>query len=183
VTPDLSGWQFAGILLVIVLAFIQGRIGRYGTFWQILYALPGTFLHELSHFLVALVTGGRPTGFSIIPRPQDCLMGDGTLRRRWTLGSVTIANPGMIAAFPTAMAPLLLNLAAWQLYTRWFSWFPRDPAHILVLYGAIYLLVSGSVPSCQDLKVACSSIVGLVLYGLLLALAICCFNARLSVIP
>ena len=168
-TPDHSEWHFIGILLIIILAFLQGRVGRVGTFWQIVYALPGTFLHELSHFLVALVTGGRPTSFSIIPCPKDCLMGDGSVRRRWTLGSVAIANPGLISAFPTAMAPLLLNLAAWQLHARWFTWFPRDPVHILAMYGAMYLFVSGSVPSGQDMKVACSSLIGLVLYGTLIS--------------
>jgi hypothetical protein len=91
-------------------------------------------------------------------------MSDGSVRRRWTLGSVTIANPGPLSAFPTAMAPLLLNVAAWQIYVRWFSWFPRDPAHVLALYGTVYLFVSASVPSGQDLKVACSSLAGLVLY-------------------
>jgi len=162
-----SVWQFAGILLVIVLAFCQGRIGRAGTLWQIIFALPGTLFHELSHLLVAFVTGGRPTGFSIIPRPKDCLMSNGAVRRRWTLGEVTIANSGPFSAVPIAMAPLLLNIAAWQLYVSWFSWFPRDPAHTLGLYGTVYLFVSASVPSGQDLKVACSSMAGLVLYGTL----------------
>jgi hypothetical protein len=31
-------------------------------------ALPGTLLHEMSHFLVAALTGGRPSSFSVIPR-------------------------------------------------------------------------------------------------------------------
>jgi hypothetical protein len=160
-------WHFGGILLTIVLAFLQGRVGRVGTLWQILYALPGTFLHELSHFIVALVTGGRPTGFSIIPHPQPCYMSDGTIRQRWTLGSVTLTNAGLLSAFPTAMAPLALNLVAWQLYRHWFDRFPADPPHILALYGAVYLLVSGSVPSGQDLRIACSRPAGIVLYGAL----------------
>ncbi len=169
---DDNAWQFVGILLVIVLGHSEGRVGRIGTFWQILSTLPGTLLHELAHLLVALVTGGRPTGFSVIPHTKDCLTRDGTVRRRWTLGSVTIANPGMVSAFPTAMAPLFLNVAAWQLYCRWFSWFPRDPVHVLALYGTIYLFVSASVPSVQDLKIACSSLVGLALYGTLLVAAV-----------
>ncbi|HJV34908.1 MAG TPA: hypothetical protein VJ604_07565, partial [Geomonas sp.] len=104
--PLIAGNQpwhhFAGILLVIVLAVLQERIGRAGAFWQISWLLPGTILHELSHLLLGAVTGGRPVGFSIIPRRA----GQG----RWVLGSVTISRPGVISALPSALAPLALNI-------------------------------------------------------------------------
>src|SRR6185369_580953 len=65
-----SWHHFAGLLLVILLAVLQARVGRAGAFWQICWALPGTTLHELAHLLVAAVTGGRPVGFSIIPHRE-----------------------------------------------------------------------------------------------------------------
>ena len=153
-------WQhFAGLLLVILLAVLQGRVGRIGAFWQICCALPGTILHELSHLIVAIVTGGRPVGFSIVPRRQS---GD-----RWLLGSVTISNPGPISALPSAMAPLALNIVAYYLYRNWFSWFPFDLPHTLLMYAAIYTFCYSSIPSGQDLKVALSSRTGVLLYGAL----------------
>ena len=149
--------HFAGVLLVILLAVLQGRVGRVGAFWQICWALPGTLLHELSHLVVAAVTGGRPVGFSIIPRREA--------GQRWRLGSVTISRPGPISALPSALAPLALNLVAYYLYLGWGSWFPRDLPHTLLMYLAIYLFSYSSIPSGQDLKVAFSSPSGILLYA------------------
>lgn len=152
--------HFAGLLLVILLAVLQGRVGRIGTFWQICWALPGTILHELAHLLVAAVTGGRPVGFSIIPR-RDGAGGSG---ERWLLGSVTISRPGPVSALPSALAPLALNAVAYYLYRGWGRWFPLDLPHTLLMYAAVYLFCYSSIPSGQDLKVALSSPFGLLLY-------------------
>lgn len=149
--------HFAGVLLVILLAVLQGRVGRAGAFWQICWALPGTVLHELSHLVVATLTGGRPVGFSIIPRREG--------RGRWVLGSVTIGNPSAVAALPSALAPLLLNLLAYYLYLNWQTWFPADLPHTLLMYVALYIFCYSSVPSGQDFKVAVSRPAGLLLYG------------------
>jgi hypothetical protein len=151
--------HFAGVLLVILLAVLQARIGRIGAFWQICWSLPGTLLHELSHVVVAACTGGRPVGFTIIPRREG--------RQRWVLGSVTISSPGPVSALPSALAPLALNAVAYFLYRRWWSWFPADLWHTLLMYGAIYLFSYSSIPSGQDLKVALSSPAGLALYSFL----------------
>lgn len=157
---DPERWHhFAGVLLVIMLAVLQGRVGRAGAFWQICWALPGTILHELSHLIVAAVSGGRPVGFSILPRREG--------RERWVLGSVTISRPGMVSAFPSALAPLLLNLVAYYLYLQWGRWFPFDLAHTLLMYAVIYVFCYSSVPSGQDFKVAFSRPAGVALYALL----------------
>ncbi|GFE56565.1 hypothetical protein [Geobacter sp. AOG1] len=165
---DATTGHFIGLILAIVLAAVHGRIGTAGPFWQILYALPATLLHELSHLVIAFITGGRPAGFSIIPTPRLATLADGTVRRGWVLGSVTIRNAGLLASFPTGLAPLLLIPLAWFLYRHWFAWFPADLPHTLFLYLAVYLCTAGAVPSTQDLRVAFSSLAGVALYGTLL---------------
>lgn len=155
---DPQRWHhFAGVLLVIAMAVLQTRVGRAGALWQICWALPGTLLHELSHLVVATVTGGRPVGFSIIPRRE----GEG----RWVLGSVTISNAGVISALPSALAPLLLNMVAYYLYLGWSTWFPADLQHTLLMYVSIYVFSYSSIPSGQDVKVALSNPAGVLLYG------------------
>ncbi len=165
--------HFIGVLLIIFLAATQGRTGRAGSFWLICYALPGTILHELTHFLVALVTGGRPCGFSIIPRQREGVLSDGSTRRVWVLGSVSLGNAGIFSAVPTAIAPLGLIVIAWFLYRHWFSWFPADTSHTIFLYLVIYLFCYSAIPSRQDLKIAFSSFPGILLYGGLAGLFIC----------
>lgn len=149
--------HFIGLLLVILLAVLQGRVGRAGAFWQICWFLPGTVLHELSHLLAAAVTGGRPVGFSIIPRRE----GGG----RWRLGSVTISRPGTLSALPSGLAPLGLNAVAYYIYLGWPGWFGAGLPHTLLMYLVVYLFCYSSIPSGQDLKVAFSSPSGVVLYG------------------
>lgn len=167
---DGTAVHFAGLILVIILAAVHNRIGTAGPLWQILYALPATLLHELSHLVVAFVTGGRPTGFSIIPTPRFTTLADGRVRRGWVLGSVTIRNAGPIASLPTGLAPLFLIPVAWVLYHHWFAWFPADLYHTLCLHLTVYLFVAGAVPSLQDLRVAFSNLTGVAIYGTLLAL-------------
>jgi hypothetical protein len=151
-------WRhFLGLLLVVLLAVLQRRVGRAGAFWQICWFLPGTVLHELSHLLVAAVTGGRPVGFSIIPRRE----GSG----RWRLGSVTVSRPGTLSALPSGLAPLALNVAAYYIYLEWPVWFGRDLPHTLLMYLVVYLFCYSSIPSGQDLKVAFSRPSGVLLYG------------------
>jgi len=61
--------------------------------------IPGIFLHELSHFLIAQLLRVRTGRFSIFPRP----MADGTLR----LGYVEIASGGIIRDSLIGAAPLI----------------------------------------------------------------------------
>ena len=164
-SSDPLRWHFAGIMLTVFLAALQARVGRVAPWWQVLSALPGTIAHELSHLIVAFISGGRPRGFTVIPRSQEHRRGDGAVVKLWTLGSVTIGNAGVLSAFPTGLAPLLLNVVAWYLYRHWFSWFPQDLPHTLGLYLAVSVLCSSSLPSAQDVRVAFSSLSGVALYG------------------
>ncbi|UFS72007.1 hypothetical protein LPW11_07395 [Geomonas sp. RF6] len=148
--------HFAGVLLVIVLATLQGRVGRAGAFWQICWALPGTVLHETAHLLVAFVTGAKPAGFSILPRR------DGPAR--WILGSVTIRNPGILSALPSALAPLGLVMVAYYLFIGWVTWFPADLPHTLLQYATVYVFSYSAIPSDQDVKIALSRPAGVAIY-------------------
>jgi hypothetical protein len=138
-----------------------------GPFWQILVRLPGTLLHELAHLIVGFITGGRPAGFTIIPRRTIGFTTDGSERRVWVLGSVNITNPSLLAAFPTGFAPLLLLPSAWFLYRSWFVWFPPDLLHTLLMYVAVVVCCGSSLPSAHDVTVAFSRPLGVVLYAAL----------------
>ena len=164
-SPDPGFANFTGIVLAATLGAVQGRSDRVGPFWQILVRLPGTLLHELAHLVVAFITGGRPAGFTIIPRRTVGLSADGSPRRVWVLGSVTITNTSVLAAFPSGFAPLLLLPSAWFLYRTWFVWFPPDFLHTLLMYVAVVVCCGSSLPSAQDVAVAFSRPLGVVLYA------------------
>lgn len=107
-------------------------------------ALPGTFFHELSHFLVAAVTGGRPSSFSVIPRRVE---------GGYVLGQVGFRNPRAYNILPIGLSPLLLLPLAYWLY-RWIAFNHASlPAWLIGLcLFATGSLIHGALPSGADLR-------------------------------
>ncbi len=70
---------------------------RIGLFLKLLFYFPGTVLHELAHYLAALLLG-KADGFSVVPRKE----GD-----RYVLGSVKSRTRYKVLSSFIAMAPLI----------------------------------------------------------------------------
>jgi hypothetical protein len=144
----------AGTALVL---WILNRARR--SFWLFsLLVLPGTFCHELCHWLVGLLLNGQPVRFTVLPKREG---------RGFVLGSVALANLRWYNAFFIGLAPLLLVVAALAL----FGW--RLGGHPVLGWReamAVFLLANllfGAVPSGQDLRIAARSPIGwLLLAGL-----------------
>ncbi len=109
---------------------------------QIFLSLPSTALHELSHWLVALVTGSRPGIPSVIPKRVD---------GGWQLGHVAF-NAGAWSAGWVALAPLwLLGTVSVFILTQ-----QRELAasYELFLGAAAGFGLWGAKPSAQDFLIA-----------------------------
>jgi hypothetical protein len=103
-------WLLAAAVLLVVLqrslhreiqAFfliLTRRIGLTEVIFALIF-LPGVFLHELSHFLMAKVLGVQTGKFSLIPQAQP----NGKLR----LGYVEIASGGFVRDALIGAAPLV----------------------------------------------------------------------------
>jgi len=136
-------------LLVFSFFYLAEKRLRHKWIYYIL-VFPTTFLHELSHFLIAFITGGKPFLPSLIPK-----------RRRGAviMGEVKFyATP--LSAFPSALAPLLLIPLAFYFLS---SSIPFPLKETLSYYA-----LRGSLPSLQDIKVAFSHPFGALLWILLL---------------
>ena len=155
--------HFMGLLLVIMLAVMQARIGRIGPFWLICWSFFGTALHEATHLFIGILTGGKISGFTVFPHRDTNSGSEG----HWILGSVSFSRLGPISSLPTGLAPLSLNYFGYYLFQNWYRWFPPDLPHVLLMYLSIYLFAYSSVPSAQDLKVVFSSLSGLLFYSIL----------------
>lgn len=114
---------------------------------MILVALPSTILHELAHFLTALILGCHPTLPSVIPRPEG---------RGWRLGSVS-ARITWLTAFPVALAPLLLLPAAFLIA-------PHVHLQPVAQAALLPFILRACTPSMPDLKIAFSSFAGNLLW-------------------
>lgn len=117
----------------------------------ILY-LPGTFLHELSHFLMAKILGLRVFGFSLMP----------TIKRGFIeFGSVTVSKSSSIKLFLVAIAPLLAGLIFVPLSYLAFS----TSDSLVIKSISLYFLLSFlnmSIPSKKDIAVGIKG--GLILF-------------------
>jgi len=126
----------------VVMGILHRRLSSSGSFVAVLYCLPFTFMHELAHFLVALITGGRPSSFSIWPKRT----GGG-----WILGSVNTA-PTILSAAPTALAPLGWLVIAYYMIVLWDLRPVWVPEYFIVV--VLYACSAACTPSWQDIKVA-----------------------------
>jgi hypothetical protein len=120
------------------LAVALGRVGSGGV--RAVLCLPSTLLHELAHYLMAYLTGSRPSPMDLVPRKQD---------GGWVLGSVTF-HAGFWTAGFVALAPLLLLLLAWACV-------PDMPASSVeqAVRGAVFAWsLEGALPSSTDWEIA-----------------------------
>ena len=140
-----NGLMYAGIVGVCVLLMLMLR--RHILVFS-LVALPGTLLHEVSHVVMGLLSFGRPTGISLIPRRSVS---------GYVLGSARFANVRWYNGCFIGLSPLfMLAAAAWLLGWRITS----QPAfHVEELLWVYFIasLAYGGIPSWQDIKVAATS--------------------------
>lgn len=122
---------------------------RYSTFFTIVCLLPGTFLHEMSHWIVAFLCRCHPSFPSLIPKRNES---------GWTLGSVAF-EVGWLSAGFVALAPLYLmwGLAYWLLFTIPWSVSTWE-------YGVLAgVLLNSGLPSRVDWSIAFRYPLGLLL--------------------
>lgn len=145
------------IYLAVFLSWLVNALMRQvKSFWLYsLISLPGTFLHELSHFLVGFFTRARPVSFTIFPRRID---------NYWVFGSVGFTNLNSFNALPSSMAPLLILLFPWGV-TQYVNVSTLDWYQLIGLFILIAVVTHSAIPSSQDFKVMLSKPLGLVLWG------------------
>lgn len=154
--------RFFMIFLVIVLLKL-----KYTTYSNIytsaLVNIPGTLLHETSHFLVGLFLNAHPTRFDLFPKKEGNV---------YVMGSVGFRNITFYNALPSALAPLLLLIIGY-LFNVWFFVNVEVTYLNYILYVLLQtIIIENAVPSSTDFKVAFSHPLGLLIYGALFVFAV-----------
>ena len=139
------GAMYAGAIAVYLVLFVLLR-PKAALFS--LVVLPGTLLHELSHWVAGIVLGGRPGGLRLVPaRRGNQLM----------LGSVEFANLRwyngvFIGLAPLSLLPAALALVAWRIgHGATFGVAGAGWAYVAAN------LVYAAGPSRQDLRIVAIS--------------------------
>ena len=126
-----------------------------------LISFPGTIAHEVSHYCLGAILGGKPESMTLWPKS----LGNG----RWQLGGVSFTNLKWWSAPWTAMAPMLLAPLSLLLAYTWAYpfWVSGD---LLPAATSLYVcatILQASWPSAKDFEVAFP---GLVVIGAIVAI-------------
>lgn len=153
----LLGASLVFILLIAVLGVLRTRLlfefssitllcfnsANLGKWVYTLVFLPGTILHELSHWLTAELLGVRTGEITILPTVSST--GEG----REKLGSVQTASSGPVRSFLIGAAPSFTGLALLYLFgfllpisSLWW--------HYLLLFYGIIVVGSSMLLSAED---------------------------------
>lgn len=139
---------FTNRFILITLVIFLTRM-KYATYRNIYVAalinIPGTLLHELSHFMVGGFLNAKPTSFQLMPRNA----GDGT----YVMGSVGFYNLTFYNTLPAALAPLsLLPFGYWvnQNLTNYLA-----PTLLNYVFYVLVqtILIENAIPSRTDIRV------------------------------
>ena len=129
-------WFVTPILAAFVL-LIFNHFKRSFFIFSII-TLPATFLHELSHFIVSLITNGQPVKFSLIPHKE---------KNGYVMGYVASRNIQFYNGAIISLAPLIwLGIAIYMLINNLGNF-------LIIAY-----LIEAGIPSIQDIKVAITSL-------------------------
>ena len=118
--------------------------------------LVGTFFHELSHYIVAIITTFNiPKNFILFPKEIE------ENGKKWfVLGSVDINSErlNIFNSFLIGFAPLFLLLLSYLTYEYFFEYYLRFFTLSFIAFTVyVFLIVTfviNSIPSSADLKVA-----------------------------
>lgn len=138
------------VLFVLILDRIKQKAsGNLYLCW--LLNVPGTLLHEISHFIVAMITNGKPSKLSILPSKIKI-----SGKEYYQLGYISSNNIRWYNRFFIGFAPLLLWLPIYFLNEYFFIVFADNLLNNILFLYLIIVLVDSSIPSIVDFKQALS---------------------------
>ena len=148
-------------LIMLVILLMRFKYATYSSMWlSALVNIPGTFLHELMHYVVGAFLNAQPVNFTVFPRKNT--MGD------YVMGSVSFKNITYYNAIPASMAPLLLLPIGFYL-NRYFLPTMQPTFFNYIIYILFQtIIIENAIPSRKDFKIAFSYLSGIIIYGILL---------------
>jgi len=142
-------------------------------FWSIVF-LPGTVIHEISHFLVAAATGARTGKIEIFPEFLD----DEEESRGVALGSVQTQKLNPIQGFLVGMAPFFSGI----ILLFWLSQLTKEnylSSNYLSFFTSLYfffVIANSFFPSWADIR----QTIPMVIISLVTILALWSFGVGFS---
>lgn len=154
--------RFFLILMVIVLINLKSATYK-NLYLSAIINVPGTILHELSHFIVGLVLNAQPCNFSIFPKKDN--------QGNYVMGAVSFRNITFYNAVPAALSPLILLIGGFYINRYMLPLIPPTLPYYTLYILLQTIIIENAMPSKVDFQVAGKYASGVILYfSLFLAL-------------
>lgn len=170
-------WFIIFILLLIILFFISRVLVKnlYLFFYLITknehwsiqlltwILLPGTVVHEVSHMLIAELTGIKTDRFSFTPEVLE--------NNQIKAGSITMEKPGPFRQSLIGIAPVLFGIGLISLISYFLSIQPfshlaiKQIAIIVALFYLLFVISNSMFSSSKDLEQIMLPIILLIILG------------------
>lgn len=152
--------------LVYQLSHLVWRSGGTKKFviilWSIIF-LPGTIIHELSHFFMAILVGARTGKVEIFPRSLD------SDTDTFVLGSVQTQKLNIVQGVLVGLAPILSGLVlVFWLSGLIFTSYNQLTSYSIVIGYLFFTVINSMFPSRSDLNHVIPAVITLTLLFLLL---------------
>jgi hypothetical protein len=137
--------------------------------WSIIF-LPGTVIHEISHFLLAAATGARTGKIEIFPEFLEQALDDEDKSRGVRLGSVQVSRLNPIQGFLVGMAPFFSGLAllVWLASLLQSDFQEKNYLTLIIETYFFFVIANSFFPSWTDIKQTLPLVVITLIVGLLL---------------
>lgn len=121
-------------------------------FWSLVF-LPGTIIHEVSHFLVAAATGTRTGKIEIFPEFIDDFL-EKKERQGVALGSVQVARMNPVQGFLVGLAPFLsgMVLLIWLASLMRVNYSIQNISVLSLQIYLFFVIANSFFPSWTDIK-------------------------------
>lgn len=137
--------------------------------WSVVF-LPGTVVHELSHFFFAILTGARTGKIQVLPEYLESELRDESEGKHVALGYVQTQKLNPIQGFFVGNAPFLVGLIVmvWLSSLLQDSFASRDYT-LIFLQGYLFFTVANSFfPSWTDIKQTLPFVIIIAVLGVVL---------------
>lgn len=122
--------------------------------WSVIF-LPGTIIHEISHFLAAAATGARTGKIEIFPEfIEDILDEDEDEKKGVALGYVQVASMNPIQGFIVGTAPFISGMALliWLASLMRASYLTENLWPLVLQTYLFFIIANSFFPSWSDMK-------------------------------
>lgn len=121
--------------------------------WSVVF-LPGTIIHEISHFLAAAATGARTGKIEIFPEFIEDILDEEKEKNHVALGYVQVARLNPIQGFVVGVAPFISGLALliWLAPMMIGNYHAGNTLSLILQTYLFFIIANSFFPSWSDIK-------------------------------